>query len=123
MSQRTVRINELLRLEISEQIHRRWPTESVRITITNVKISPDLHDARIYFAVVGDHNAAIQAHAFLTSITKELRMAVSKRVILKYTPTYKFIEDRGIEESANVIAALDRVAEEDAKRNAKKTDE
>ncbi|MCR5184218.1 MAG: ribosome-binding factor A [Opitutales bacterium] len=119
MSQRTVRINELLRIEISEQIHRRWPSESVLITITQVKISPDLHDARIYFAVIGSREDARRAKTFLNEISKELRMSVAKRVILKYTPVYNFVEDRGIEESASVLAALDRVAEEDARREQK----
>lgn len=122
MSLRTVRINELLRLEISEQLHRRWPSESVRITITNVKISPDLHDARVYFAVIGGHEESKRSREFLAKIGKELRMHVAKRVILKYTPAYKFIEDRGIEESADVIAALDRVAEEDAARERRRNE-
>lgn len=117
MSQRMLRINELLRLEISEQLHRRWRDESARITISAVEISPDLHDAKIFYSVIGDNNDKAAARKFLDHITKTLRMSVSKRVILKYTPAYRFIEDRGLEYGNDIISLLDKVAEEDSARN------
>ena len=119
MSQRTIRVNELLRLEISEQLHSRWRSESVRITITDVEISPDLHDARIFYSVLGNDEEKSTARRFLERVSKTLRMEVSKRVILKYTPTYRFIEDIGMEHGVDVLNLLDRVAEEDRARDEK----
>lgn len=119
MSQRTVRVNELLRLEISEQLHRRWPAESVRITITSVDISPDLREARIFYSVIGGKDEHIAARRLLERATKTLRMEVAKRVILKYTPTYRFVEDKGVAHGVSVIDLLDQVAAEDAARDEK----
>ncbi len=116
MSQRMIRINELLRLEISEQLHRRWRGESVRITISAVEISPDLHDAKIFYSVVGGPEDKSFAEKFLKRITKTLRMNVAKRVVLKYTPTYRFIEDKGMESGNDITSLLDKVASEDAAR-------
>lgn len=119
MSQRTTRINELLRLEISDRLHNRWRSESVRITITAVEITPDLRDAKIFYAVLGGDEEKSAAKKFLARIEKTLRMDVAKRVILKYTPAYHFVEDRGAEEGVSLLNLLDRVAEEDAARDEK----
>lgn len=119
MSQRTVRVNELLRLEISEQLHRRWPTESVRITITAVDISPDLREARIFYSVIGGKDERAAARRLFERAAKTLRMEVSKRVILKYTPAYRFVEDKGVAHGVSVIDLLDQVAAEDAARDEK----
>ena len=119
MSQRTVRVNELLRLEISEQLHRRWPTESVRITITAVDVSPDLREARIFYSVIGGKEDRAAARRLFERATKTLRMEVSKRVILKYTPAYRFVEDKGVAHGVSVIDLLDQVAAEDAARDEK----
>lgn len=119
MSQRTVRVNELLRLEISEQLHRRWPTESVRITITAVDVSPDLREARIFYSVIGGKEDRAAARRLFERAAKTLRMEVSKRVILKYTPAYRFVEDKGVAHGVSVIDLLDQVAAEDAARDEK----
>lgn len=119
MSQRTERINELLRLEISDQLHSRWRSESVRITITAVEISPDLRDARIFYAVLGGNDEKRAARRLLERVTKTLRMSVARRVILKYTPTYRFIEDRGAENGVALLNRLDEIAAEDAARDAR----
>lgn len=119
MSQRTIRVNELLRLEVSEQLHRRWPSESVRITITAVDISPDLREARIFYSVIGTKEDRSAARRLFERIAKTLRMEVAKRVILKYTPAYRFVEDKGVAHGVSVIDLLDRVAEEDAARDEK----
>lgn len=119
MSQRTERINELLRLEISDQLHSRWRSESVRITITAVEISPDLRDARIFYAVLGGNDEKRAARRLLERVTKTLRMSVAKRVILKYTPTYRFVEDRGAENGVALLNRLDEIAAEDAARDAR----
>ncbi len=116
MSQRILRINELLRLEISEQIHRRWRDESARITISAVEISDDLRDAKIFFSVLGNDADKISAKKFLERISKPLRANVAKRVILKYTPSYKFVEDNGLKYGNEIIDVLDKVAAEDAAR-------
>lgn len=119
MSQRTVRVNELLRLEISETLHRRWQSESARITVTCVEISSDLREARVFYSVIGGAAERSAARRLFEHVGKTLRMEVARRVILKYTPSYRSIEDKGAAAGASVIDLLDRVAEEDAARDKK----
>ena len=53
MSNRTLRINELVQREISAYLHTRYQSEAVRITITSVRVSPDLHEGRVFYSVLG----------------------------------------------------------------------
>ncbi|MDR2513291.1 MAG: ribosome-binding factor A [Puniceicoccales bacterium] len=118
MSQRTIRLNQLLLQEFSEQLHARWRTESTCITFTGVEISPDLHNAVVYFSVVGDADERRRAQIFLQRILKTLKAAVFNRVRIKYTPSVRFAYDSSPERGSRLINALDAVAREDAARAA-----
>ena len=54
MSNRTVRVNELVQREISDILRKHYQSEAVTITISEVRVSPDLRDARVFVSVVGD---------------------------------------------------------------------
>lgn len=118
MSQRTIRLNQLLLQEFSEQLHTRWRTESTRITFTGVEISPDLHNAVVYFSVIGDAGERDRARAFLQRVHKALKAAVFSRVQIKYTPGLRFAYDSSPERGVRLINVLDAVAREDAAREA-----
>ena len=53
MSQRQLRVAELIQREVSVALRRNWITESALITITRATISPDLRQVRIGYAVSG----------------------------------------------------------------------
>ena len=53
MGERKIRVGELVKREISRIIHERWRSESVKITLTEADVSPDLKRARIYYSVLG----------------------------------------------------------------------
>ena len=44
MSNRTIRVNELIQRELGDILHRRYQSETVAITITEVRVAPDLRD-------------------------------------------------------------------------------
>ena len=44
MSNRTVRVNELVQRELSAILHQHYQSETVAVTITEVRVSPDLRD-------------------------------------------------------------------------------
>ena len=58
MSNRTVRVNELVQREISDILRKRYQSEAVAITISEVRVSPDLRDARVFVSVVGSEETA-----------------------------------------------------------------
>ncbi len=83
MGERKIRVGELVKREISRIIHERWRSESVKITLTEADVSPDLKRARIYYSVIGGREDAAKAAKFLMSKRGELRRMIGKNVDLK----------------------------------------
>ncbi|MFP4166312.1 MAG: 30S ribosome-binding factor RbfA [Opitutales bacterium] len=113
MSKRIIRVNELLRREISEQLHSRYRSASVAITISEVETSPDLRQARVFYSVVGGEGAVAEAGALFDRIGKELGHRVSRRVVLKYFPRLEFVHDRSLERGARIVEILEELENEE----------
>ena len=60
MSNRTIRVNELIQRELGDILHRRYQSETVAITITEVRVAPDLRDARLFVSVIGNDEVVKQ---------------------------------------------------------------
>ena len=113
MGQRKIRVGELIRRELSEILHSRWRTETVAMTITEVDISPDLRNARVYYSVVGGRENVAKVGRLLASIKRELKQLLSKKVILKYTPELNFVFDPSAERAMRILSVLDELDEAD----------
>jgi ribosome-binding factor A len=116
MSQRTIRLGQLLLQEFSGELHTRWRGESVCITLTGVGVSPDLRQATVYYSVVGDGAARARAGALLRRVLVPLKREVFRRVALKFTPGVRFVYDEAPARGARLVDVLDAVAREDAAR-------
>ncbi|XHR27994.1 MAG: 30S ribosome-binding factor RbfA [Chthoniobacteraceae bacterium] len=103
MKHRLVRVRELLKRELGDLISREFHFTQL-VTVQDVDITPDLKQAHVYVSVLGDNPQAVMAK--LHEHRKELQSAVSKRVILKYTPQLHFNLDEGIERSARIFEIL-----------------
>ncbi len=112
MSERGVRVNELIRREISLLLHTRYKDQSVGITITGVDVAPDLRQARIAYSVLGDEEAVRLAGRFLEKNKESLRRAVGKAVVLKYLPHFRFYYDESLGRGARVMELLDEIDQE-----------
>lgn len=113
MGQRKIRVGELIRRELSEILHSRWRTETVAMTITEVDISPDLRNARVYYSVVGGRENVAKVGRLLAAIKRELKQLLSKKVILKYTPELNFVFDPSAERAMRILSVLDELDEAD----------
>ncbi|MDL5051148.1 30S ribosome-binding factor RbfA [Oscillatoria amoena NRMC-F 0135] len=103
-----VRINELMKRSLSEAIRREISFEHGLITVTAVDVAPDLHNARVYFSVIGSHPCAeAEALKTLNGHRSNLQRLVSREVILKYTPILQFILDSTAERGVRVVQILD----------------
>ncbi len=107
MSKRMIRVNELLRRELSEQLRQRYRDSAAAVTISEVDTSPDLRRASIYYAVLGGAPALHQAEQLFRRIGKDLRQQVARRVTLKYMPAFEFIHDPSMERGAHILGLLD----------------
>ena len=107
MSNRTVRINELVQREISAILRERYQSEAVAITITEVRVAPDLRDARVFVAVVGDEDQATEKLRWLRHQARAIREEVGRRIVLKYLPKFEYIPDRSAPRTVRLMKLLD----------------
>jgi len=111
MSNRTLRVNELLQRELNDILRRRYQSEALAITISEVRVSPDLRDARAFVSVIsGDEQEATRALRWLRSKAAEIRTEVGRRIVLKFLPKFVYVLDHGSTQAARVIQLLDEVA-------------
>jgi ribosome-binding factor A len=119
-SQRQLRVGEEIRQAIS-QIFAHGEThipllDSGSITVSEVRISPDLKNATVFVMPLAGSNkeAVIKA---LAEHTTHIRLLVGKRVILRHTPKLWFKLDTSFEVASriNVLLNSDRVKQDVSK--------
>ena len=87
------------------------------VTITDVRVTGDLHDASIFYTVLGDADARIASAMALESAKGVLRSEVGRQTGVRFTPTLSFILDaipenvKHIEDLLAVAAAADAEVE------------
>ena len=113
MSRRIDRVNELLRLEISQVLARQIkdPRLSGVITITEVKTTPDLRNALVLLSVMGDQEAKKSALAGIESAAKFLRRELRGRLTLRYVPFLRFALDDSLEHAARLMRIMNQIQE------------
>ena len=107
MSNRTLRVNELIQREISAYLHTRYQAEAVRITITGVRVAPDLREGRVFYTVLGGPELAAETGRWLLAKTPEIRHIVGRTVVLKNVPLLAFVYDTATERGARIERILD----------------
>ena len=84
------------------------------VTITDVRVTPDLREASIFYTVLGTPAEQDETRAALDSATGLLRSEVGRQTGVKFTPTLTFIPDAVPENARHVEDLLERAAAADA---------
>ena len=108
MRRRILRLNDLLRQELSELLLRQAkdPRLKALLSITEVQTSPDLRHARAFVSTLGSQGEKDQVLAGLRSAVKYLRHELAGRLDLRYVPELTFYQDDSIERGARILAIL-----------------
>ena len=94
---RPERVGEAIRHELSELLQRDVHDPGVGfITLTQVKVSPDLQLARVYYTSMGDEKALKETAKALGRATPFLRRQVAQRLRLRRAPELQFFYDQSI---------------------------
>ena len=110
MSLRQQRVRELLKREIGEIIRREVPlSEAGLISVNDVLMSSDLHSATVYVGVLGNKEQKKKAATLLEGHRTRIQGLLGRAVVLKYTPTLKFVVDDSIERGNRVIEIIDEL--------------
>ncbi|MBH55442.1 MAG: ribosome-binding factor A [Opitutaceae bacterium] len=113
MSQRNLRVNVLIKQEISQLLHTRFQGQTVFITITDVSVSPDLRNGRVYYSVIGGGEEKLKSEKFFRQNAQEIRFQLGKRIVLKYLPLLKFIYDPSIKRGVELVDLMQQVSEDE----------
>ncbi len=105
MKHRQLRVNELVKRELSAIITREINFEGVLVSINAVDVTPDLKSAHVFVSILGPTPGAsvidkLEAHR------PALQAELSRHVVLKYTPHLVFHLDDSIERGARVLEIL-----------------
>lgn len=116
MTRRTERINDLLREEISDLVQRELkdPRLGGLVTITEVDISPDLRNAKVYVSVLGTPDERKDSLIALRAAAHFMERELRKRLTIRRIPELSMHNDTSIEEGARVLALLDETAKTDS---------
>ncbi len=78
---------------------------SVKLTITEVRMTPDLKTATVFYTPLGQQEMA-GLKPFLRTQAPALRHAVARNITLRYTPALRFLPDDSFIEAARIDALL-----------------
>jgi len=82
------------------------------VTITRVKVTPDLQLARVFYTAIGDEKAAKETAKALERVKPFLRRQLAQRIQLRRAPALEFRYDDSIADLDNVERLLQQVREE-----------
>ena len=105
MKHRLLRVNELIKRELSGIVARAVSFESAIVTIHHVEVSPDLKNAHVFVSVLGSESGAAVLNK-LEAHRPALQADLARHVVLKYTPHLVFHLDHSIERGTRVIEIM-----------------
>lgn len=90
------------------------------VTVTAVRVSADLHEATVFYTVLGDEIERSQTAVALESARGVLRSQVGRSTGVRFTPNLAFVPDQLPEDAAHIneLLAAARAADEAVARAA-----
>ena len=102
------RVRELLKRAIGEAIRREFHVNDVGlITVNDIDVGGDLRTAVVFISILGKPEQQKRGLQVLEENRIRIQQLVSKSVILKYTPTLKFLVDDSLVRGNRVLQILD----------------
>ena len=107
MKHRLLRVNEILKRELSGLIVREMDFEHGLVSINHVDVTADLKNAHVFVSVLGTTGASVISQ--LEAHRAVFQSALAKHVVLKYTPHLVFHLDDSIERGVRVIGIMQEI--------------
>src|SRR5712664_1409552 len=111
---RARRLGEQIQRELGELLRRDVKDERIgNVTVTAVAVTGDLRTARVYYLVFGKDGPDPKVQRGLESAAGFLRNALSRSLMIRYTPTLTFELDTSIEHGVRLTQLIDSVNKPD----------
>lgn len=119
---RQERVEELIREEVSDILRERVSDPRIGfVSITGVKMSPDLKDASIYVSIFGEEKIKKEAMQGLYSATGFIRKELGQMLELRVTPKIRFIRDDSLDRGSRVLGIISKLEHEKNTGRSKKS--
>ena len=77
--------------------------------MNDVDVSGDLHSAVVFISILGNTDQQKRGIALLAKHRKRIQGLVGRSVILKYTPTLKFVMDDSVVRGNRVLEIIEEL--------------
>ena len=122
-SQRQLRVGEMVKQNLGELFIRdeaKIPSiNSKLITVTEVRMTPDLKTARAYVIPLGGIDMK-ETVRILTEYSHLVRRALSKRLDIKFLPKLTFVEDNSFEYAEKIERLIKKIKDKDNDKEKKR---
>ena len=109
-TQRQLRAGELMRHALIEVMREEDFADpalaGVSVTVTEVRMSPDLRHATVFIEPLGGENAA-EVTKGLNKVARFLRGRLGRQIDMKFTPALKFLHDETFDEAQRMSRLFD----------------
>ena len=112
MTERMRRVNEAVRETLAEAIGELKDPRIGFVTVTAVKTSTDLRQARVYVSVLGNERKREKTLQGLDSAHGVLQAKIADELRLKRTPQLAFEFDPSVQEGMRMSQLIDELAPE-----------
>jgi ribosome-binding factor A len=104
------RVRELLKREIGEAIRREFHVNDVGlISVNDVDVAGDLKSAVVFISILGNPAQQKRGLTVLNENRIRLQGIVGRAVVLKFTPTLKFVADDSIVRGNKVLQIIEEL--------------
>jgi ribosome-binding factor A len=103
-------VRELLKREIGEVIRREIPvTDAGLVSVNDVEPAGDLKSATVFISILGNADQQKRGLALLTQHRARIQGLVARAVVLKYTPTLRFVMDDSVVRGNRVLEIIEEL--------------
>ncbi|ANB58664.1 ribosome-binding factor A [Anoxybacillus sp. B7M1] len=113
MSLRATRIGEQMKKELSDIIGRKLKDPRIGfVTVTDVRVTGDLQQAKVYISVLGDEEQRQNTLKGLAKAKGFIRSEIGQRIRLRKTPEIYFEIDESIDYGNRIESLIREISQE-----------
>ena len=118
MSVRTEKVGSVIKRVLAEPISNiaKEKYQTVLVTITAVRLSPDLRIANVYLSIFGPDISPGTLITYFEEHKGRLRHHIGSNVRLRFTPDLRFFLDDTLDQMEHIQNLLDKVKKDDSQK-------
>lgn len=109
MSQRMLRVRELMKRELGVILNREFEFGGALVSVADVDVTPDLRQGHVFVSTLGAKGREQSIIDKLNANSGVIQNKMIKRVVLKFTPQLHFKHDDSIKRGVEMVEFIDDI--------------